>query len=242
MMMLRVFLLICACASVLAMPSAFSKVKYNFHLQLPDQSLENEVHSYNFPFVTREQWQARPPVKKTPLQTPVPFVVIHHSYIPAACYDKEQCCAAMRSMQNFHIDDRGWWDIGYSFAVGSDGAAYEGRGWETLGAHALHFNTVSIGICLIGDWRFEVPPAEQRKTAMALIAAGVELGFIKPDYKLVGHRQVRATECPGDALFNEIKTWDHYSPFPNSHLDLLSVEEIPDFVKEAIRNNGTLPV
>ncbi|XP_063896610.1 peptidoglycan-recognition protein LB [Helicoverpa armigera] len=232
MMMLRVFLLICACASVLAMPSAFSK----------DQSLENEVHSYNFPFVTRKQWKARSPVKKTPLQTPVPFVVIHHSYIPAACYDKEQCCAAMRSMQNFHIDDRGWWDIGYSFAVGSDGAAYEGRGWETLGAHALHFNTVSIGICLIGDWRFEVPPAEQRKTAMALIAAGVELGYIKPDYKLVGHRQVRATECPGDALFNEIKTWDHYSPFPNSHLDLLSVEEIPDFVKEAIRNNGTVPV
>lgn len=39
-----------------------------------------------------------------------------------------------------------------SFAVGSDGAAYEGRGWKTLGAHALHFNTVSIGICVIGNW------------------------------------------------------------------------------------------
>lgn len=39
-----------------------------------------------------------------------------------------------------------------SFAVGSDGAAYEGRGWDVLGAHALHFNNASIGICLIGDW------------------------------------------------------------------------------------------
>lgn len=87
----------------------------------------------------------------------------------------------------------------------------------------------------------ELPPVEQRKTAMALIAAGVELGYIKPDYKLVGHRQVRATECPGDALFNEIKTWDHYSSYPNSHHDLLDLEEIPDFVKDIIRGNGTKP-
>lgn len=74
---------------------------------------------------------------------------------------------------------------------------------------------------------------------MALIAAGVELGYIKPDYKLVGHRQVRATECPGDALFNDIKTWNHYSPFPQSHTDLLDVVELPESVKDLIRGNGT---
>ncbi|KOB73993.1 Peptidoglycan recognition protein-D, partial [Operophtera brumata] len=39
-----------------------------------------------------------------------------------------------------------------SFAVGSDGAAYEGRGWKILGAHSKYFNSVSIGICVIGDW------------------------------------------------------------------------------------------
>ncbi|CAB3220409.1 unnamed protein product [Arctia plantaginis] len=199
-----------------------------------DKPLSNEVISYNFPFISRSDWYAREPKQTTPLNTPVPYVVIHHTYTPAACFNKEECAAAMRQMQQMHIDGNGWWDIGYHFCVGSDGAAYEGRGWETLGAQALHFNSVSIGICLIGDWRFEVPPAQQLKTAKDLIAAGVQQGYIQPEYKLVGHRQVRATECPGTSLFEEIQSWDHYSPFPRSHKDLLNVTELPESVKKVI--------
>ncbi|XP_069356620.1 peptidoglycan-recognition protein LB-like [Maniola hyperantus] len=193
---------------------------------LISRDLDNEVITYDFPFVTRAQWSARAAKQKLPLPTPVPYVVIHHSYSPPACYDGPQCKKAMRSMQNFHMDDRGWWDIGYNFAVGGDGAAYEGRGWDILGAHTLHFNNVSIGICLIGDWSTTLPPTSQLKTAQALIAAGVELGYLKEDYKLVGHRQVRDTECPGIALYNEIQTWDHYTPFPASVDDLSKLEEL----------------
>lgn len=204
-----------------------------------DEFTDNEVHSYNFPFVTRAQWRARTAKEKLPLTTPVPYVVIHHSHWPAACHTAEDCKQAMRAMQNFHMDDRGWWDIGYSFAVGSEGVAYEGRGWEILGAHALHFNSVSIGICLIGDWSTELPPAEQIKTAQSLIAAGVELGFISSAYKLVGHRQVRDTECPGDALFEAIKKWDHFSGYPGSKDDLLALPELSAKVKDVIRGNST---
>ncbi|KAM3963833.1 peptidoglycan-recognition protein LB-like [Aphomia sociella] len=202
-----------------------------------NESTENEVSRYNFPFVSRSEWNARIAKQVTPLVTPVPYVVIHHSYTPGACYTDTECREAMRSMQDFHMDDRRWWDIGYHFGIGSNGVAYEGRGWETLGAHALHFNSVSIGICVIGDWRTKLPPAKQLNTVKSLIAAGVELGYIKPDYKLVGHRQVRDTECPGDALYAEIKKWDHYTPFPRSSDDLLSIKEIPESVKEIIRNS-----
>ncbi|XP_050353194.1 peptidoglycan-recognition protein LB-like [Nymphalis io] len=187
---------------------------------------ENEAQIYEFPFTTREQWQARPAKQKLPLPSPVPFVVIHHSFTPPVCHDNEQCCQSMRGMQNFHMDDRNWWDIGYNFAVGGDGMAYEGRGWDVLGAHAFHFNNVSIGICLIGDWSNSIPSTQQLKTAQALIAAGVEMGYIKSDYKLVGHRQVRDTECPGNALYKEIQNWAHYSPFPSSVNDLSKVIEM----------------
>lgn len=83
----------------------------------------------------------------------------------------------------------------------------------------------------------EIPPAEQMKTAKALIAAGVELGYIKSDYKLVGHRQVRATECPGEALFKEIQTWDHYSKHPSSVSELIDVPELPVSVKAILLNS-----
>ncbi|XP_046964119.1 peptidoglycan-recognition protein LB-like [Vanessa cardui] len=201
-------------AAVVGAPTMFTK-----------DLVGNEVQIYEFPFTTRAQWQARPAKEKLPLSVPVPFVVVHHSYIPPVCRDHKQCCQSMRAMQNFHMDDRQWWDIGYNFAVGGDGVAYEGRGWDVLGAHALHFNNVSIGICLIGDWSNSIPPTEQLKTAQALIAAGVEMGYIKSDYKLVGHRQVRNTECPGNALFEEIQNWNHYSPFPSSENDLPMVFE-----------------
>ncbi|KAH9631158.1 hypothetical protein HF086_006736 [Spodoptera exigua] len=58
----------------------------------------------------------------------------------------------------------------------------------------------------------ETPPAETLATTKALIAEGVKLGKISPDYKLIGHNQVSATECPGTAFYKEFSTWDHYSP------------------------------
>ncbi|XP_028035322.1 peptidoglycan-recognition protein LB-like [Bombyx mandarina] len=189
----------------------------------------NDVTTYDFRYVTRAEWQAKTPVQTTPLKTPVPYVVIHHTYIPGACHTREQCSSAMRGMQNYNMIDNNWWDIGYNFAVGGDGAVYEGRGWTDRGAHSLHFNNISIGISFIGDYRFTVPSVEQIAAAKSLIATGVELGFVKPAHKIIGHRQVRRTACPGDALYELIKTWDKYSPFPGSIDDLDNVEELKKY-------------
>lgn len=43
-----------------------------------------------------------------------------------------------------------------------------------------------------------------------LISHAIELEFLSNNYTLYGHRQVRATTCPGPALFNEIKNWPHF--------------------------------
>ncbi|XP_026314161.1 peptidoglycan-recognition protein LB-like [Hyposmocoma kahamanoa] len=99
-----------------------------------------------------------------------------------------------------------------SFCVGSEGGAYEGRGWEVIGIHAPQANNVSIGICLIGDWRYELPPQIQLETTKALIATGLKRGIISPHYKLIGHSQATTTECPGTALLDHIATWPHYVP------------------------------
>ncbi|KAK9695865.1 N-acetylmuramoyl-L-alanine amidase [Popillia japonica] len=146
------------------------------------------------------------------MPNPAPYVIIHHSYIPPACNTTSECIEAMQFMQDLHMNTNGWNDIGYSFAVGGDGNAYTGRGWSSVGAHAPLYNNKSIGICVIGDWREELPPQNQLETVHNLIQLGVDSGYIRSDYILHGHRQVRAnTECPGDRLFEEIKTWPHFS-------------------------------
>lgn len=105
------------------------------------------------PIVERREWDGRDPKLVETFDGPIPFVIIHHSYIPSACYNEEACTAAMRKMQDMHQLQKGWNDIGYSFVVGGDGRIYRGRGYNVVGAHAPRYNDKSIGICLIGDWR-----------------------------------------------------------------------------------------
>lgn len=103
--------------------------------------------------VSREEWKARKPVDITILPVkPTPYVVIHHGGIAKYCQDQETCSAIVRDYQNFHLDYRKWWDVGYNFIIGEDGNVYEGRGWDRVGAHAPKYNNQSIGICVIGDF------------------------------------------------------------------------------------------
>lgn len=103
--------------------------------------------------ITRNEWGALAPKEVIKFDGPAPFVIVHHSYIPEACNTTEQCKLAMLGMQRFHQIDHGWNDIGYTYGIGGDGNIYEGRGFNTIGAHAPKYNDKSVGICLIGDWR-----------------------------------------------------------------------------------------
>uniref|UniRef100_A0A1B6IUS5 Peptidoglycan-recognition protein n=1 Tax=Homalodisca liturata TaxID=320908 RepID=A0A1B6IUS5_9HEMI len=167
------------------------------------------------PIVSREEWGARLPKKRQDLTTPVPLVIIHHTYSPPACHSLEDCKKALVEIQNFHMNDRGWDDIAYNFLVG-DEYLFMGRGWQTVGAHAKGFNNNSIGICFIGDYREEIPSPRMLILGSALIKFGIDNHFISANYKLIGHRQVRNTECPGEAFYNVIKTASSWGPMDNS--------------------------
>ena len=103
--------------------------------------------------VKRDEWGAKLPKLIEKFNGSSPYVIIHHSYIPSACFTDADCQLAMKSMQNFHQNNRGWNDIGYSFAIGGNGKIYHGRGFNVVGAHAPGYNQRSVGICVIGDWR-----------------------------------------------------------------------------------------
>uniref|UniRef100_A0A8B9SA44 PGRP2 amidase n=1 Tax=Apteryx owenii TaxID=8824 RepID=A0A8B9SA44_APTOW len=160
--------------------------------------------------VPRCMWGARP-YRGTPsaLKPPLPFVYIHHTYEPGApCRTFAACAGAMRAMQRFHQDARGWDDIGYSFVVGSDGYLYEGRGWRWVGAHTRGYNRRGYGVGYVGDYTASPPDAHALALVRdAFLPCAVRAGRLRPDYALRGHRQMGHTECPGDSLFREIETW-----------------------------------
>lgn len=162
----------------------------------------------------RQEWLAQPvsePLDR--LTTPVPYVIISHT-ASDNCSKIAECVYRVRLIQSFHVDSLQWSDIGYNFLVGGDGFAYAGRGWDYIGAHTYGYNNISIGISFIGTFVHVKPPFQQLQAAQLLIDRGVKLNKISKNYKLLGHRQLSATESPGQKLFDEIKKWPHWASTP----------------------------
>lgn len=165
--------------------------------------------------ISRGQWVAQPPAKPAdPLKTPVPYVIILHT-ATENCTDQATCVFRVRYIQSFHIDSNGWWDIAYSFLVGGDGSAYEGRGWTSEGAFTYNYNSRAIGIAFIGTFNDILPPPRQIWAAKELIKLGVEKGYIAKDYRLFAHRQLSSTQSPGHLLYEDMKKWPHWSNITN---------------------------
>ncbi|CAM4621098.1 unnamed protein product [Leuciscus chuanchicus] len=158
-------------------------------------------------------WEAAPPqVPLAPLSPPLQYLYIHHTAIPSKpCLNLQTCSENMRAMQHFHQKGRGWYDLGYSFVVGSDGYIYEGRGWMWSGAHTKGRNTAGYGVAFIGNYNTHLPyHYDMELVRHHLVKCGVSNGFLQKNYTILGHRQVVATDCPGDSLYSEITTWEHY--------------------------------
>ncbi|XP_068853940.1 N-acetylmuramoyl-L-alanine amidase isoform X1 [Aphelocoma coerulescens] len=167
--------------------------------------------------VPRCLWGARPyRGTPSPLRPPLGSVFLHHTLEPARpCRTFGACARAMRDMQRFHQDTRGWDDIGYSFVVGSDGYLYEGRGWHWVGAHTKGYNTRGFGVGIVGDFTATLPdPDTLALVRDQLLPCAVRSGHVRPDFTLRGHRQLGHTDCPGNALFQEIQSWPGFQGTP----------------------------
>ncbi|XP_066263796.1 peptidoglycan-recognition protein SC2-like [Branchiostoma lanceolatum] len=163
--------------------------------------------------ISRAEWGARPPKSRANMTSPVPYVIIHHSYEPDMCYNRSQCEEYVRGFQNFHMDTRGWDDIGYNFLVGGNGDVFEGRGWDVKGAHAgADWNGRSIGICFIGNFTDKLPPEEAITAGKMLIQLSIERNKLMANYTLYGHRQVLLRTCPGNEFYKLITEWKNWKP------------------------------
>lgn len=96
--------------------------------------------------------------------------------------------------------------------VGSDGYVYQGRGWHWVGAHTRGHNSRGFGVAIVGNYTGSLPSEAALTTVRDLLpSCAVRAGLLRPDYKVLGHRQLVRTACPGNALFNLLRTWPHFT-------------------------------
>src|SRR5690606_36521174 len=106
-----------------------------------------------------------------------------------------------RQIQNYHMDSNGWADIGYNFLVDKAGKAYEGRGWNAVGAHAAPHNSTHIGVCFIGRDGDATPAAKNTIRALYDEACRRAGRTLAKTYH--GGLSGNSTSCPGA----ELRAW-----------------------------------
>ena len=107
----------------------------------------------------------------------------------------------VREIKRWHVEDRGWSDIGYHYLIDRDGTVATGRPMERNGAHVQGHNTGTIGISLFGGFGSSENDAfEENFTPEQDAALRKLLDDLKARYgftKVTGHNQYAAKACPG---------------------------------------------
>lgn len=153
-------------------------------------------------------------------------IVIHHT-AASNNYTEAQVPDIIKGHCEFHVNGRGWDDIGYNFLVDRFGNVWEGRTGSknapVSGAHVAGFNGQTQGIAMLGNFQVE-PPTPATVTGLrqmlnwltgwhSIDPAGSVLLESKSDSTLfaegdqvvvpaiIGHRDLGSTSCPGDFFY-----------------------------------------
>ncbi|MEV0151579.1 MULTISPECIES: peptidoglycan recognition family protein [unclassified Nonomuraea] len=120
---------------------------------------------------------------------------------PATLTDHEKCRAAVRGIQNGHMDSNGWNDIGYSMIVCNHDVAMIGRGAHVLpAANGPGLNSGHYAILvLVGNTGVTQMTDNMRRAfhgARDFLRANGNAGA-----EIKGHRDGYSTDCPGPSVY-----------------------------------------
>lgn len=155
------------------------------------------------------------------------FAVVHHT-AGSNSYTAAQSAGIVQGIQQFHMGTWGYCDIAYNFLIDRYGQIFEGRAGgidkAVVAAHAGGFNTGSTGVSMMGIYSSVQPPQAQWDALVDLLAWKLSVHKVDPSKgftttagsfsgsrfpagasvsmpnAIIGHRDVDATECPGDAF------------------------------------------
>lgn len=122
-----------------------------------------------------------------PLQD-IQYLAIHHT---------ESHGMDARAAHRFHQDVRNWAGIGYNYFIEEDGTIIKGRGCS-VGAHVYHYNRVSLGIALSGNFDIYHPKQAQLDSARRICLFFMKQCALQAS-QIVGHREFPGVtkSCPG---------------------------------------------
>ena len=180
--------------------------------------------------LTRAQWGADESIRDgwEAGLAPLRAAVVHHT-AGTNTYTADQSAQIVANIYYYHAVTLDWGDVGYNFLVDKFGTVFEGRygsvdagaGLMRIGAHAVGYNTYSMGISAMGNyseiaaeqvildrmrdviaWRFSTDSGFDMASLASFPANAYHDDLYLP--RVFGHRDVIATVCPGDDISSRI--------------------------------------
>ena len=171
---------------------------------------------------SRADWGADESIRRAPRYAArVDAVVVHHT-VNTNGYAQKDVPALIRADYAYHVQGRGWGDLGYNLLVDQYGGIWEGHagglGRATIGTHAQGFNTGTLGVAMIGDMTKTTASHEAERALAKVIAYASRTWGWDPAGKVAltsqgspryasgrrvtlprvfGHQQTGMTACPG---------------------------------------------
>ncbi len=171
---------------------------------------------------------------------------VHHT-AGANTYTPEQVPGIIRGIYAYHVNGRGWRDIGYNYLADKYGRIWEGRyggiDRPVIGAHTLGFNDDAFAMSALGNYDVTAPSSALLDAYTRLFAWKLALHGVPPMgsvtisgtnlQRINGHRDAGSTDCPGRYL---------YAKLPDLRLSVLARTGSParDSVLRSL-NTGTSP-
>lgn len=183
--------------------------------------------------ISRAGWGAKEKLRRCGpdyAEDGVKMAYVHHT-VNSNGYGRNRSDDLIRGIYAYHVKGRGFCDIAYNFLIDRFGRIFEGRfggiDQPVVGAHAMGFNTGSVGVAALGTftstkaparmlrafkrllaWRLDVAHVRPTGTAVMISAGGSAQKFEKGQQvtlpAIAGHRHTGYTTCPGGFLFRKL--------------------------------------
>ena len=127
----------------------------------------------------------------------IDYIIIHCAATP------EGRDVSTETIKSWHVDGRGWSDIGYHYVIELDGTIGQGRDLDRSGAHTKGQNARSIGVCYVGGLEAEKTDGKykpkdtlfgEQLDSMESLLKGLMDKY--PNAKLAGHNEFANKACP----------------------------------------------
>lgn len=155
--------------------------------------------------IPRSEWGARYGNGTGARKLPATEAWLHHSVTiaPDLVAPFGDDYEAIRTLEKIGQDRFGA-GISYTRCVTPAGLVFEGHSIDRIGTHTQNHNTVGVGYCLVGNYDLAAMTAEQERALAWCLQEDCRRGWLDAPKLDGGHRDLKATACPGGLAYPRI--------------------------------------